>query len=192
MPLEGGQSINVTAEEGDGRYALVIGPSGDAARSSSWRTVELLPRTSISAVPDEPPAICLEYTALADLDGDGRPDVIGAQGAELGEGNEPGIWIFWRPPAASVADPNAWADAGRIPSTVDLGHFERVEAADLDGDGAPDLVAGGRTPTPRADTRGSAGSKHPRNRPAAGISPRGSGTPSTPANRAATASPSRI
>jgi len=135
----------VSAEEGDSRYAVVLGARSNPSRSASWRTVELLPKTSAPAAPGTPPAICVEYATLADLDGDGHPDVVGAQGAELGEGNEPGIRVFWGPAPADAGNRDAWSDAGRIPSTVDVGHFERVEAADMNGDRVPDLVVGGRT-----------------------------------------------
>jgi hypothetical protein len=141
-----GRTDFTTAEEGDSRYAIVLSGSGDPRRSSSWRTIEVLPNaTSRRAGPGKPPAIALEYTTFADVDGDGRPDLLGAQGSELGEGDEPGIRVFWGPAAASVANPAAWQDAGRIPSTIGRGHWERVEATDLNGDGAKDLLVGGRT-----------------------------------------------
>jgi hypothetical protein len=141
-----GATMFTSAEEGDSRFAVVSPNGGDPRRSSGWTTTNVLPnRTSVPAAPGKPPAIALEYTTFADIDGDGRPDLLGAQGSELGDGNEPGIRIFWGPPESQVADASAWTDAGRIPSTIGVGHFERVEAADLNGDGVKDLVVGGRT-----------------------------------------------
>ena len=144
--LASGATMFTSAEEGDSRYAVVTPKGGDPRRSSSWTTTNVLPdRTSAPAAPGKPPAIALEYTTFADIDGDGRPDLLGAQGSELGEGNEPGIRVFWGPPASEVSRAHAWQDAGRIPSTIAVGHFERVAPADLNGDAVPDLVVGGRT-----------------------------------------------
>jgi len=41
-------------------------------------------------------------------------------------------------------DPQAWTDAGRIPATIDRGHFIYVRPYDVNGDGATDIVSGGR------------------------------------------------
>ncbi len=78
-----------------------------------------------------------EHAAFGDLGGDGRPDIIVAHGVEHTD-RPAGIRVLWGEPGP------AWADGGDLPASLGLGHWLTVRAADLDGDGDLDIVAGGR------------------------------------------------
>jgi len=135
----------VTNYEFDQRFVIALHPGSEAEVRRRWPTViafgpkELAPGFGVNA----------ESSALADLDGDGRIDLLTAQGWSSipdVEGNEAGVRVVWGPPVSEVLDPDAWraGDAGRIPATVDRGHYLWVRPADVNGDGALDIVAGGR------------------------------------------------
>ena len=133
----------VTNYEFEQRYTIELHPPAGADPRSAWRTVDLVSHTAVPGRGSD-----TEMAVLGDLDGDGTLDVIGAQGGHVTpfwEGYEPGIRVMWGPHDRSkVTDAAAWTDAGRFPQTVDKGHFLDVEVRDLNGDGAPDIVYGGR------------------------------------------------
>jgi hypothetical protein len=134
----------VTNYEFDSRYILAFhpGPGGDP--KAPWPTVALL----------EPPAgadgqkgINTEYATFGDLDGDGNVDVIAAQGIseiDFMMNGEPGVRVFWGPGPSLTHDASAWIDGGRIPGTIEAGHFLYAQAADVNQDGALDVLTGGR------------------------------------------------
>ena len=84
----------------------------------------------------------VEYAYLGDLDGDGNLDVAGVEG--LKKGRQAGVRILWGPDKDRADQPEAWKDAGLIPSTIDQGHYLYSECHDINGDDALDIVAGGR------------------------------------------------
>ncbi len=78
----------------------------------------------------------------ADLDGDGDDEVVVGQRDPNpkieGEGRGPGVMIFDPKPGSDpIAFERRWVDDGGIA-------VEDLVVADLDGDGRPDIVAGGR------------------------------------------------
>lgn len=84
----------------------------------------------------------VEYAYLGDLDGDGCMDVAGAEGHK--KRHRAGIRILWGPAKDRVKQSDAWQDGGFIPGTIDQGHYLFCECHDINGDGALDIVVGGR------------------------------------------------
>lgn len=127
--------------EFDQRYVVYLHPGADPAKTGHWTAVDLVPST---LQPGK--GVASESAALGDLDGDGNVDLVGAQSGDPLDiiGYEPGIRVFWGPPAGQAADPGAWVDAGRITETVDAGHYHWVTPHDVDADDDLDLLVGGR------------------------------------------------
>lgn len=140
----------VTNYEFDQRYVLSLNPGpGSAQQRSQWPQVQVWPADG--KAPFQGTGVNPENSILADVDGDGALDVVGAQGEsllEFWEGNSPGVRVIFGPGGAASLDPSKWVDAGRVPSTTTYGHFHWVSARDVNGDGVQDILAGGR----RADT----------------------------------------
>ena len=133
----------VTNYEFSQRYVIALHPGAAGKVRQPWPTVVVKePKPPFVGQGIDP-----EHAALGDFDGDGNLDVAGAQGYSertWWEGSEPGVRIIWGPPAHAIFDPSAWIDAGRIPATIDRGHFIYVTPFDVNGDGATDIVSGGR------------------------------------------------
>lgn len=133
----------VTNYEFDQRYVISLHPPAGADPTAAWQTIDLLSSTAVPGHGSD-----TENAALGDLDGDGNLDVVGAQGGHITpfwEGFEPGVRVIWGPsPGEDVTDAGNWVDAGRLPASLDIGHTLSVEVRDVDGDGAPDIVSGGR------------------------------------------------
>jgi len=138
-----GYTDYVTNYEFDQRYVIVFHPGAGGNVKQPW--------PAVTAFVPEPLAfgsgVNPENAALGDFDGDGNLDVVGAQGwssLPFWEGSEPGVRLVWGPPASEALDEEAWTDAGRIPVTIDRGHFIYVRPLDVNGDGLTDIVGGGR------------------------------------------------
>lgn len=109
----------------------------------------------------------------ADVDGDGAPDFIAVKGDDLSNGLPTGVRIIWHPGRAQARDPASSQDAGRVPGTENT-QYLYAECHDVNGDGALDLVVGGR--------------RHPMTKKYASLRPNLSGAPFLP--RFASNSPS--
>ena len=136
-----GRSDYITNYEFDQRYVVQFHPGAGADPRLPWPTVVAYYLGGRQNGTDT------ETAELADLDGDGNLDIVGGQGwhtTAWWEGQAPGIRVIWGPPRSEVYNPAAWEDAGRIPATIDAGHFLSVWPTDVDGDGALDLLIGGR------------------------------------------------
>lgn len=144
----------VTNYEFDQRYVLSLHPgAGDVRRS--WQQVQVWPVGG--GAPPQGTGVNPENSFLADVDGDGNLDILGAQGEsqlEFWEGNSPGIRVIFGPPPTQVTDPSKWVDAGRVPATTTFGHLHYVTARDLTGDGLAEIVAGGRLSSTTNDYSG--------------------------------------
>ena len=85
----------------------------------------------------------IEYGYFGDFDDDGNLDIAFANGV-FDRSRQTGVTIVWGPDKAKVKDASAWKDAGMINESIDVGHYLYLEVHDIDEDGAPDIVAGGR------------------------------------------------
>ena len=110
----------VTNYEFDQRYVVALHPPRGTDPRQPWPTIVTYALDGNGTGTDT------EHAALADFDGDGNLDVVGAQGwhaTGFFEGQNAGVRLIWGPPREQLSGPEAWIDAGRIPETLDRGHF---------------------------------------------------------------------
>ncbi len=134
----------LTNYEFDQRYEIAFHPGPEGRVREPWPTVTVFVPDPLEKTED---GVNPESADLGDLDGDGFIDVVTGQGwGELPfwEGSQPGVRIVWGPARERARYASAWHDAGIIPGTAERGHFHFVRTYDVNGDGATDIVAGGR------------------------------------------------
>ncbi|MDD1776548.1 MAG: VCBS repeat-containing protein [Candidatus Helarchaeota archaeon] len=95
-----------------------------------------------------------ESSGFGDFDGDGNFDVVVAHGSEIfGSVTFPihaGVLFIWGPPSENCMEAGAWEMSKDIDGTIDGGQYLYVRGRDVNGDGALDVVVGGRGLNPRA------------------------------------------
>jgi len=89
-----------------------------------------------------------ESSAFGDFDGDGNYDAVVAHGHEFSI--QAGVFFIWGPAAENATDAAAWERSKDIPGTINRGQFLYIRGLELNGDGALDIVVGGRGVNPRA------------------------------------------
>lgn len=114
--------------EQSSRVSISIHPTSNV--KSPWVTV--IPSCTVSAIED---------ARIADVDGNGRPDVVVA-----GDAGQK-ITVLFQPVAASFYTPSAWTCVALTASntTPAKENWIQIAFADVDGDGVKDIVAAGRT-----------------------------------------------
>jgi Tol biopolymer transport system component len=124
----------VTNYEAQGQVRVAFHPGQGDVRKP-WPTVEITKQAGMLSN--------AESAAFGDFDGDGRPDVVVSKGSER-PGEVSGLYVLWCPATGMEGDSSAWTDMGIISASRDVGHFHYVKSYDVNGDGAVDVVAGGR------------------------------------------------
>lgn len=115
--------------EGPDVVTILFHPGKNGDVRAPWTTV------AIGKCPNA------ENCWLADLDGDGRLDVVALGG---GDGAPSCVKVIWGPTKEDARNGKAWIDGGHFPQLAGKGHFLDVQAVDLNGDGAGDIIVGGR------------------------------------------------
>ncbi len=118
-----------------GRIRVVLHPGPALARRAYW------PAVDVGYFPNA------ENAAFGDLDGDGFVDVVVVHGMEWTR-KEPGVSVLWGGPGLQ------WTGGGLLPASRGGWHFLDVQVADVDGDGFPDIVVGGRADRPAGGPKG--------------------------------------
>lgn len=119
--MDGDGRLDIAATTGDRKEALWFRNPGDGG--------ELWVRNLVGTVPE---AVFPDRIAAADLDGDGRTDIVVTE--ENGEADGAGTWLFRQPADARPDQPWAKTLMTRQGSTNSLG------VVDIDQDGRIDLI----------------------------------------------------
>ena len=120
-----GYADYAVVHEGTEKYTFILHPGKGGDPKAPWEKV-------IVGAGVNP-----EYSDFGDFDGDGRLDIVGVGG------HGAAAQIFWGPESSRVTDPKAWT-LSLLPQTENRGHFLYVLTRDINRDGAPDIVIGGR------------------------------------------------
>jgi hypothetical protein len=119
--LDGDGALDLIATTGDAKEVAWWRNRGDA--SHEWE------RREVAKVPE---MVYPDRVAAADLDGDGRPDIVVAE--ENGEAN--GAKAFW------WRNPDGGSPEWEVHEITSRGSLNSLSVADIDGDGGADLVMG--------------------------------------------------
>ena len=146
LVLEGGGSstfgTRALAEDvtGDSVADVVVGDLGGNSSPCGARVFSGTPLALVTVIEGPLESGCGYALATVDLDGDGSSDlVLGAYGAEGGRG---AVYGVFGPLGAVDAVDLADADAVVVGEEVGDAFGVSLAGGDLDGDGAPDLLAG--------------------------------------------------
>jgi uncharacterized delta-60 repeat protein len=119
---------------GDGKPELIVG-SGTLSIFPNQSTPGTVTTSSFGPRVDVAVRSSIFHLSVADLNGDGLPDIVATNG---------GVQIFINSGAASLASSFLTSVQLNIPSgTAGTGQYGRAAIADLNGDGKPDLVVDG-------------------------------------------------
>jgi hypothetical protein len=129
----------VTNYEWRGEIRIFFHPGWDKVKEV-WPMTELTKRPQTDRFPI---MSNIENVAVADFDGDSNMDVVSVTGSERPIIRS-ALRMFWGPASDKVYDPAAWKDGGFMRPSFDLGHMHYTRAKDINGDGAPDILVGGR------------------------------------------------
>ena len=94
-----------------------------------------------------------ESSGVGDFDGDGNFDIVVAHGSEIFGSFPPvraGVLFIWGPAPEISMDASAWQMSKDIDGTIDGGQFLYIRGWEVNGDGALDIIVGGRGLNPRA------------------------------------------
>jgi hypothetical protein len=125
---------------GDGREDLLLGAAADRPNAVWFQLPDgRFERGEAGDFTRSPDTAEVQRLALFDADGDGDLDVYAATGSYEFPPNHPGLRdLFYRNDGSG----RLMLDPGAIPELRAAGSF--VQAADLDRDGDPDLIVGGK------------------------------------------------
>jgi hypothetical protein len=117
----------VSGMEEGGVTKLYFNP-GPSRSAAPWPSVTLSPSVSV------------EDALIADIDNDGNADIV-----SLTEGNDKSLLIFFGPEVGRQADASAWSrvDMSKVAGLPHM-RFMFAVATDLNGDGLPEIIVGGK------------------------------------------------
>ncbi len=127
--------VHVADLDGDGKPDLIVANYGSSTISilQNVGSPGALDTNSFAPAFELPTTNSVYGFAVADLDGDGRPDLVGATPGAAS------VAVFLNLSVPGTLDLDSFAAETNFPSP---NNCESVIAADLDGDGRPDLIVG--------------------------------------------------